>query len=289
MPDESNNMVKYLLTITVLLLALTVALYSYSTTGYTLVKYPGRDGDAVVCVEGEVSPSNQTLTIINADSRPTENPYVNINGVRYEFNLSVSDKAVRQRSDALRLGCNRISFGAQSDTQFEVRIDYQSHWRPTIDYLEVNNLLVGHASRYFIATHDAAKRPVVMSRLNITDVSKDTVGNPKFDAQFNGSVIRYTMEQPGNYKADMQAFDGYVWSDVYEVGFTVHVIQTDEQKLATRLYEVPDDPVQENNGPVPVAVKPGDYEVVKLAKRAVDGTYMLYKAVSGFVRSYVPL
>ena len=84
-------------------------------------------------------------------------------------------------------------------------------------------------------------------------------------------------------------FDGYVWSDIYEVGFTAHVIQTDEQKRVTKLYMLEDDPVMESGGLMPVAVKPDDYEVVKLGKRIWDGGYIMAKKAGGYISSMVPL
>jgi hypothetical protein len=287
MADGSGSIIRFLVLMSAVLLFVSLSLVSYSTSGYTLVKYPRTEGAAVVCVEGEVQPTNQTITVINDGDAPTMNPYVIVNGIGHEFNMSVSDKGYRQRTDALVLGCNNVTYGADTETQFKVKLEYLSHWRPVVKYLEIGNLQVGHSTRYFISAEEPDKRPVEASRLNITDITRD-VESPVFYAEFNGSGVRYKMEEPGNYKADMQVYDGYVWSDVYEVGFTSHVITTEEQKKAYRLYELQDDPVAENPGIIPPAVKPGDNDGLKMAKRAINGAYLLVRRTADYVKGNLP-
>jgi len=281
--DGSASAIKYLVLLAFAVLVATASLLSYSTTGYTFNRYRGQTGEAVVCVEGEVHPTNQTLTVIAEDLHGVVNPYVTVNGIRHVFNMTISDKAVRQKTWSLVLGCNNITWGAENDEPFKVRIEYLSHWRPTVNYLEMRNLIVGHSTRYFISTEDADRRPIMASRLNITDITKE--GNPSADLEFNGSAVRYRLEQPGNYKADMQVFDGYVWSDIYEARFTAHVIQTDEQKKASKLRMIEDDPVADNLGLIPAAIKPDDNPALKTAKRAVNGAYVLFKRVLDYGRS----
>ncbi len=278
-----SGAVKLLVFATLVLVFATGSWLSYSTEGYTMVKYPGVDGRYVVCVEGEVDPTNQTITVSGEGEEPTVNPYVAVNGVRHIFNLTVENDAYRQPTDALKLGCNVVEYGADTDTMFSVKVDYLSHWRPVVRYLEIGNLMVGHDVRYFISTEDADRREIVTSRLNITDITHDMHAKPILSREFSGPATRYMMEQPGNYKADIQVFDGYVWSDVWEVGFTAHVITTDEQKRAYRTYILVDDPVKENDGYVPAAVKPDDYDALKASKKFMNGAYML----SGRVWDYV--
>lgn len=284
MPQESVNIIKYFLLITVLLILFTFSYFSYSTDGYTFVKYPGVAGSVKVCIEGETDPTNQTITIINDGATPTSNPRIEINGIVHIFNYTVDDKGIRQRTDALKLGCNNMIYGSDSDTRFKVKIGYMSHWRPQVKALEMGNLIAGHSTRYFVSTEDADTRKIVLSRLNITDISRDSDKLPKYDLEFNGTAVKYSLEQPGNYKAAIQVYDGYVWSDIYEAGYTVHVIQTDEVRKAHRIIEVEDDPIRETQGYVPVAIKPDDNEAVKIAKRAVDGGYILAKRAVDFAR-----
>jgi hypothetical protein len=169
-----------------------------------------------------------------------------------------------------------------------VRVDYLSHWRPVVRYLELGNLMVGHNSRYFISTEDADTRPIELSRINITDITRDVKVMPAINEEFEGTAIRLVMEQPGNYKADVQVFDGFVWSDVYEVGYTVHVISTDEQKKAYPLYELSDDPAMESADGFPPVIRPDDGAGMKGLKRAANGGYILGKRVGDFIKAYVP-
>ncbi|MFH0861612.1 MAG: hypothetical protein V1875_01145 [Candidatus Altiarchaeota archaeon] len=290
MAEGSPPIIRLLLLFTVVVVVVTFSILSYSASGYTFVKYPGVDGLAVVCIEGEAGPTNQTITVMNAGKNSTVNPYVEVNGVRYVFNYSVDETGVRQATDELVLGCNNVSFGADSEGRFKVRIDYLSHWRPVVKTLEINNLMAGHSSRYFISTQDGESGRIVRSRLNITDITRDTDRQPRYDLEFNGSAVRYRLEEPGNYKAAIQVYDGYVWSDAYEVGYTAHVIQTDDVKRAYRTYEVGDDPVQEHGGILPVAIKPSDGDAMRMAKRAVDGGYVLGKRCLDFLKGeYVSL
>jgi len=282
--DVYGNTIHYLIVLALIVLFVTLSLASYSTSGYTLTKYSGMDGSAVICVEGEVTPTNQSITVINTDEEPTVNPHVTVNGERHMFNMNVTDVGVRRKTQSLRLGCNNVTYGADSDTKFKVRFEYLSHWRPVVKYLEIGNLQVGHNTRYFISTEDADRRPIVKSKLNITDITRE-LAKPVFDGEFNGSAVRFRMDEPGNYKADMQVYDGYAWSDVYEVGFTSHVITTEEQKKAYRTYSLADDPVLRHGGLVPAEIMPDDNDAVKPFKRGVNGAYMLVKRTADLTRS----
>jgi len=284
---DSSGMVHYLLLFTAFVVFVTVCYVMYSLSGYTFTKYPGVAGEAIVCTEGEVAPSNQSITIINDGDAPTVNPKVAINGVDNDFNVTVSDKGVRLWTDAMKLGCNNITYTADSDTRFKVKIDYMSHWRPIVDALEINNLLVGQNARYFISTPDADPRRIVRSTLNLTDITKDEA-LPATNMEFNGSTVRYKIEEPGNYQADMQVYDGYAWSDVYEVGFTAHVIQTDEIKNAVRILEMPDDTPLESPTTPPLLINPKDNSGLIFLKRVVNGGYYLWKIASDYVKSNVP-
>jgi len=284
MPGDSD-VIRFMVILTTAIVFATAALISYSIEGYTFTKYPKVPGEAVICIEGEVNPTNQSITVINDGQTPTVNPAVVVNDETFHFNMTIADKGARRRIDTLKLGCNRIRYYADSDTQFKVKTEYLSHWRPVVKYLEIGNLQVGHTVRYFIYTEDADSRPIVKSIINITDITKNVRQGPVFDAEFEGPAVRYRMEQPGNYKADMQVFDGYVWSDVWEAGFTAHVITTEEQKKTYRLYMLADDPVVENDGYIPIALKPDDNGGMKMAKRAVNGAYTLVKRGSDYLRS----
>jgi hypothetical protein len=284
--DVYGNTIHYIIVLALIVLFITLSLASYSSDDYTLTKYPGLAGNAIVCVEGEVDPTNQTITVINLGETHTVNPYVTINGVRHAYNMSVSDLGVRQKTQSLRLGCNNITYGAASDTKFKVRVEYLSHWRPVVKYLEIGNLRVGHSTRYFISTADADKHPIVKSKLNITDITRD-IASQVFDVEFNGTAVRYRMGEPGNYKASMQVYDGYVWSDVYEVGFTSHVITTEEQKKAYRAYVLDDDPVLRHGGFIPTEIKPDDNKAFVSFKRGVNGAYILVERIVGLTRSFL--
>jgi len=278
-----SGAVKLLVFATLIVVFATASWLSYSTTGYTMVKYPGVDGRYVVCVEGEVNPTNQTITVSGDGGEPTVNPYVTVNGIRHVFNFTVEGDSYRQPTDAFTLGCNEVEYDADTDNMFSVKVDYLSHWRPVVRYLEIGNLIVGHEVRYFISTEDADKREIVTSRLNITDITHDMYAKPIMSREFKGPATRYMMEQPGNYKADLQVHDGYVWSDIWEVGFTAHVITTDEQKKAYRTYTLEDDPIRENEGLIPAAVRPDDNDALKASKKFIDGAYMFLGRVGDYL------
>ncbi len=283
-PDHVyGNTVRYLIILSLTVLFITLSLASYSTTGYTLTKYPGLHGSAVVCVEGEVNPTNQSITVINSGDEPTVNPWVDVNGDMHLFNMTVDEVGVRKQTMSLQLGCNNVTYGADSDTKFKVRVEYLSHWRPEVKYLDIGNLQVGHSVRYFIGADDAVK-----SRLNITDITRDTA-KPIFEGEFNGTAVRFKIEEAGNYKAGVQVYDGYVWSDLYEAGFTAHVITTNEHKKTVRVYELEDDDVLEHGGIVPIEIMPDDSESLRLGKRAWNGAYMLVKRLTDLIKANIPI
>jgi len=284
---QSSGLFKYLVLFTAIVVFVTLSFASYSESGYTLVKYPGVDGEYIICVDGEVSPTNQSVTIINDDSRPTVNPHVTINGENILFDLNVSDKGVRKRIDALRLGCNKVSYAADTNTRFKVKLDYMSHWRPKIEYLEIKNLLVGSSSRYFIFTDRPGEQAILVSRLNITDINTREDRGRILDAEFNGTAVRFRIDQAGSFKAQMQVFDGYVWSDLYESRFLAHVIQTDERREAVKTYSVPDESPIMQDAIIPFLIKPDDGPIIS-SKRAFNGGYMLLKGWADQVKSWIP-
>ena len=180
--------------------------------------------------------------------------------------------------DDLRVGCNDVSYGASSDNQFKVRVGYKSHYRPTIKYLEIGNMKVGHNVRYFLATEDWEDRPVVMGRLNITDITR-SLERHVFYSQFNGSATRFKMDEPGNYRGTIQVFDGVVWSDVYEASFQSHVITTDEQVMATVTRILEDDEPASYDGYIPAYISPDLHPAKATVKRTTNGAYILTKSI----------
>lgn len=270
-----GNTIKYLLTFTLTIILATLSFVSFSTTGYTLTKYPKIKGDNVICVEGEVHPTNQTITLVDPEGKVVD-PWVRVNGILHSLNGTQNSM---KRIDDLKLGCNHVEYGGKSDTKYNLRISYSSHWRPVIVYLEIGNLRVGHSVRFFLATQDAHVRRIEAGRLNITDVTRQFFRHV-FYGEFNGSAVRYTMNEPGNYKASMQVYDGAVWSDVYEVGFTSHIITTEEQKRAYRAYMLEDDQVLEYEGILPIESRPDDPHWLRPMKRMVAGGYILTERAS---------
>ncbi|MFH1054477.1 MAG: hypothetical protein V1744_00115 [Candidatus Altiarchaeota archaeon] len=280
---ESGGWMRPLILFTAFILLFSFSFMTYSTTGYTFTKYPKVEGDVIVCVEGEVDPTNQTITIINDGEVPTVKPWVRINGKIHQFDSEVAYSGVSYETYDIKLGCNRIKFGAESETQFKVRLNYLSHWRPLVKRLEVSNMLVGLNSRYFIATEDADNRQVVKSRLKITDITERVFQSVVLDREFEGSSVMYKIVRPGNYRAEMQVYDGSVWSDFYGAVFTSHLISTGVYETAYREDAIKDDEVVEQDAYVPVAIKPEDNKRLIMFKRVLNGGYVLATWTADFV------
>jgi|GEM_PF-3845983 len=273
----AGPLIRFFLLMSMLALYVAVSAISYSQMGYTLVKHPGIEGGATICIEGEVHPTNQSITLVNDYEVPTERPWVMVNGDQRTLNGTLEGNWTF-KTTSLKLGCNEVSYGADAETRFKVHLDYQAHYRPRIKYLEIGNMKVGHNVRYFLATEDWEERPPVMGRINITDITKRLWRDVHY-AQFNGSATRFRMEEPGNYRASLQVFDGEVWSDIYEASFQSHVITTDEQVTATVTEEIDDDEPLEYEGWVPTYIEPTEHNSKKTFKRIVNGAYIFTKTV----------
>ena len=277
---------KFILFFTVMILIIGVARYNYSQNGYTYMKYQDIDSHFKLCIEGEVNPTNQTVSVVNDGEQATENAWIRVNNATYLFEGTIAQTGFMQKIDSLKVGCNDISIGSQSNTQFEMNINYVTHYRPIINYLEIGNMKVGHNVRYFIATQNFETQKINRSRLNITDVTR-TLERRVFYDEFEGAAIRFKMDEPGNYRADMQVFDGEVWSDIYQSSFQSHVIVTDEQSKATRTFLLEDDMSIQNDLTIPIAIEPDERDWKKEVGRTANGGYHIYLRVKNLVLNHI--
>lgn len=246
---------------------------TYSQNGYTLTKHSGIDSDAIICIEGQVKPTNQTLTFMPKNG--VSSPWVRVNGRLHILNHTLSTNASLNIADFL-VGCNEISFGSYDEGEFDIRISYLTHYRPEITHLVISNMRVGHNARYFIATKDWEKRTVKSSSMNITDISRG-IERIVFHERFNGSATNYRMDEPGNYRATLQVYDGFVFSDIYEASFRSHLISTDQQVPALATKSLVDESQMGCERLLPSCIASGEHPVRVSVKRTLNGSYMLNK------------
>jgi hypothetical protein len=288
MNEDPSRLMLIIFVFFLVIISLVISTMTYSTSGYTFVKYPRVSGNVTVCVEGEVNPTGQWVSFISDDERPTINPYVSVNGRRLAFNMTVPEESKRYEIENISLGCNRIEYGADTDTQFKLRIGYMSHWRPIVRSLEASNIQAGHSVRFFLDSEDPLGANITTSRLNLTDISMVDYPVEVVYREFNGSTVNYRIENPGNYKADMQVSNGHVWADVYEASFTVHVITTEIRTKAYRSRPLEDDPVIENQRGFPQAIREGDNSLLRGLKRISNGGYIAAIRIGDYIKANMP-
>lgn len=248
------------------------SLASYSLTGYEFTHYPhvGKN-ELEICIEGDVQPTQQSYSITDVnDGLDTLNPFISVNGEKHSYQTNLSNSKIDKKIDNLRLGCNTVSFGSSRGV-FRVNLDYQPHFRPKPEYLEVKNLRAGKSNKFFIST--GSLRPE-KTRLVLMDVTK-TKPSTIFDQSFPGSTADIQVYEPGNYLARVQVHDGHLWSDIYETPFSIHVISTTELKGLVRTHEMVDEQPKKSRYRLPIQIEPDDDEASRALKRLVQGAYIL--------------
>jgi hypothetical protein len=264
--EDSLGTLRFIILVGVFFSLIAVSILAYSASGYVFTGYPNVPGEFIVCIEGRVHPVNQTIVVYGAGGDAVGGPVVSVNNHAYLFNATDSKKPLRHDIDTLRLGCNSFSF--KSDSAFRAGLEYHSVWRPRVRSLQARNLAAGRQAAYFIES-DADR--IMLSRFNLTD----SVGRQIMWGEFEGARITYTIDEPGNYRAFLQVFDGVSWSDIYVSRFTVHVMTKDEIMLAEMVEDAGDDiPLASLFPPSP---HPKDSKPVLFLKRGVNGAYIIAK------------
>ncbi|MBU0763116.1 MAG: hypothetical protein KKD39_08840 [Candidatus Altiarchaeota archaeon] len=279
MTGEIEKAVVWSLVVAAALLMVVMASYSgYSMKGYSLTRYPGENGTVTLCIEGEVTPTNQTISV--ATSEPG-NVWIKAN------NKQVVNETVEENKtyhlDNLFLGCNLLEYGSYDvNESFDFRISYVSHYRPEIVYLESANMKAESIVRYRISVKDSLNNPVEKTWLNITDISgKREV--PFAYLVYSGPAKDHMMPNPSDYRAVMQVSDGVAMSDIYEAKYTTHVIQMDLQTNAVRIAELKDDEPVEYDGLYPPAIIADEHVSIKGFKRSLNGLYITSKKATYYM------
>ncbi len=256
-----------------------LAFAGYSNDGYSLMRYPGNTGNVVVCIEGEINPENQTVSVLG-DSPTPYSSWVTLNSKTVINESSATN--ITNETDTLRVGCNILEYGSSDENAtFKVVLSYKSLYRPKVTFLEAADLKASYPVRYHIAVKDSMNSPVKRSWINITDVTGGR-SRPLAHLAFDGPSVTYNMPDPGDYRALVQVSDGHTISDVYSVAFTSHVLATPLQVGAYAIDEVPDDKPIKRGGPFTPLINPNDHELLKGLKRAFNGAYITYKIMADY-------
>ncbi len=272
--------------IIILLLFTLASKIAYSDSGYMLTYYPDESAkEFTVCIEGEINPTNQSFTITDIqDKKTTINPFVIVNDAKYAFNTSVRNEQMKERISELKIGCNKVKFGAASDSEFLLEIGYNPHWRPVVKNLQIRGLKSNEHSKFFIVIEDPESyKQGLQTSLWIKDVTSSHTQRIVYNESFEGLSNEVKLDS-GNYRAYMRVYDGYAWSDTYEVFFTVMVVRTDEFfYLKVNDAQRDDEPIA-YDGKIPIAISQTQGKGIRELVRVYDGMYVVLWKSKNYVQ-----
>ncbi|MEA1865747.1 MAG: hypothetical protein U9N46_11275 [Euryarchaeota archaeon] len=166
-------------------------------------------------MKGDLDPSDQMLRVsmsghdadVGKDADVDANTEVIVNNVTYSVNTSEETIILLNRT--LNCGRNHIMIRSRNrttaTTTTTATVSYEVQWKPLIKQFHIVGFRVGKESDFFIYTD----RDVSQSYLRIEEENGEVVLNQAF----NGTKIRTTIDEIGNYGAYMRVF-GSGWSDI---------------------------------------------------------------------------
>ena len=253
--------------------------FAYPYSGYTWTHFPETDSNFSFSIEGNMPPINQTLifTSYNA-SAPASDPVVIINGNTTDY-AGILDETTAIDIDFLRNGINTVSTGSSSGT-YSLVINYTPHWKPVIKRLDIPNLKAGEMAVFTIVVEDNS-RDIVSSNIVIGEDKEN--GIELYNLEFDGHETAAIIEDPGNYVAYVNVFDGVGWSGYYETSFTTNFVTTHEQ---LRTDPMSDPEIMESSWGFPSVISQNDNAIAVFMKKDVNAFHMTYLNTKNLLKHY---
>ena len=253
--------------------------FAYPYSDYTWTHFPETNSNFSFSIEGNMPPINQTLifTSYNA-SAPASDPVVIINGNTTDY-AGILDETTAIDIDFLRNGINTVSTGSSSGT-YSLVINYTPHWKPVIKRLDIPNLKAGEMAVFTIVVEDNS-RDIVSSNIVIGEDKEN--GIELYNLEFDGHETAAIIEDPGNYVAYVNVFDGVGWSGYYETSFTTNFVTTHEQ---LRTDPMSDSEIMESSWGFPSVINQNDNAIAVFMKKDVNAFHMTYLNTKNLLKHY---
>ncbi len=245
---------------------------AYSQTGCSLVCPDGNGtSELAFVIEGDLDPSDQMLRVSvsghDADADMNANTDANteviINNMTYSVNTSEETIILLNRT--LNCGRNHILIRSRNrTTATTATVSYEVQWKPLIKQFHIAGLRVGEESDFFIY----ADSDVSQSYLCIEQENGEVVLNQTF----NGTKIRITIDEIGNYGVYMRVL-GSGWSDMYYSEFTAFAGVSRTTDNVPLIRSKTDETTCSSVFPLTIDRK--DCGVVLILKRAANGYHRL--------------
>ena len=252
---------------------------AYPYSSYTWTHFPETDSNFSFSIEGNLPPINQTLvfTSYNA-SDPASNPVVTINGntTNYTGNL---DETIVSEIGSLKNGINTVSTDSSSGA-YSLVINYTPYWKPVIKRLDIANLKAGEMAVFTIVVEDNGQ-DIVSSNIVIGEDKEN--GIELYNLEFDGYETAAIIDDPGNYIAYVNVFDGIGWSGYYKTSFTTNFVTTHEQ---LRTDPMSGSVVMGSSWGLPSVIGSDDNTIAVFMKKDINAFHMTYLNTRNRVKHY---
>lgn len=237
---------------------------AYSQTGCSLVCPDGNGtSELAFVIEGDLDPSDQMLRVSVSGHDADANTEVTINNMTYSVNTSEETIILPNRT--LNCGRNHILIRSRNrTTATTATVSYEVQWKPLIKQFHIAGLRVGDESDFFIyADSDVSQSYLCIEKEN---------GEVVLNQTFNGTKIRITIDEIGNYGVYMRVL-GSGWSDMYYSEFTAFAGVSRTTDNVPLIRSKTDEMTYPSVFPLTIDRK--DCGVVLILKRAANGYHRL--------------
>ena len=201
---------------------------------------------------------------------------INGNTTRYEGTL---DETMVIEIDSLENGINTISTDSSSGA-YSLVINYTPYWKPVIRRLDISNLKAEEMAVFTIVVEDNGQ-DIVLSNIVIGEDKEG--GIELYNLEFDGHETAVIIDDPGNYVAFVNVFDGVGWSGYYKTSFTTNLVTTHEQ---LRTDTMSDSLVMWSSWGFPSVIGLDDNTIVVFAKKDLNAFHMTYLGTRNLMKHY---
>ena len=253
--------------------------FAYPYSDYTWTHFPKTDSNFSFSIEGNLAPINQTLVFTSYNtSAPASDPVVTINGNTSSY-AGILDETTAIEIDLLRNGINTVSTDSSSGA-YNLVINYTPYWKPVVKRLDIPDLKAGEMAVFAIVVEDNGQ-DIVSSNIVIGEDKEN--GIELYNLEFDGHETAVIIDDPGNYVAYVNVFDGVGWSGYYKTSFTTNFVTTHEQ---LRTDPMSDSEIMESSWGFPSVIGQNDNAIAVFMKKDINAFQMTYLNTKNRLKYY---
>lgn len=253
--------------------------FAYPYSGYAWTHFPETDSNFSFSIEGNMAPINQKLVFTSYNtSDPALNPVVTINGNTIDH-VGIIDETTAIEIGFLKNGINTVSTVSSSGA-YNLVINYTPYWKPVIKRLDILNLKAGEMAVFTIVMEDNGQ-DIVSSNIVIGEDKEN--GVELYNLEFDGHETAAIIDDPGNYIAYVNVFDGVGWSGYYKTSFTTNFVTTHEQ---LRTDPMSDSGVMGSSWGFPSVIDQNDNAIAVFMKKDINAFQMTYLNTKNLLKHY---